>query len=155
MNKACAASASTRGKGSPCGSAIICNLLTGVRTVAVRFILWPLESSRSKRIITPFGRLFTATSILSGFHLIRLIRGHEAVILSEKKLLVSGETSTINFMKHSSHRGVSCRELCQKCHHLILHPQIAQMTQINYNLSGIIGRNNLRHLRNLRMKNLF
>ena len=26
------------------------------------------------------------------------------------------------------------------------------MTQINYNLSGIIGRDNLRHLRNLRMK---
>ena len=29
---------------------------------------------------------------------------------------------------------------------------MTQMTQINYNLSGIIGRNNLRHLRNLRMK---
>ena len=43
-------------------------------------------------------------------------------------------------------------KLCQKCHHLILHPQMTQMTQINYNLSGIIGRNNLRHLRNLRMK---
>ena len=44
------------------------------------------------------------------------------------------------------------RKLCQKCHHSILHPQMTQMTQINYNLSGIIGRNNLRHLRHLRMK---
>ena len=38
-------------------------------------------------------------------------------------------------------------KLCQKCHHLILHPLIAQMTQINYNLSGIIIKKNPRHPR--------
>ena len=29
---------------------------------------------------------------------------------------------------------------------------MTQITQMNYNLSGIIGRNNLRYLRHLRMK---
>ena len=40
----------------------------------------------------------------------------------------------------------------QKCHHLILHPQMTQMTQINYNLSGIIIKKNPRHPRHLRLK---